>query len=821
MATLHSNTCPICGRTFEWEGDTPPETCPFCFASISLEAEYSASDDTDNILDTFADEFAETIETSIGTDANEDTSFDDTEQFIKEMLGGFSDDSEDDLLEKIKQDILKEAAEQAVSSINSDSDVANTAVEATVLEEAKEETIASALHDAKDTSEEDTSMQPFADKQEDLSFMQQESADVFTENSDNQQNTEDDVFTALEQTDINAEADALIKDTAIEIDSEKKNLQSASPKDIQSAEDNSQILSAMDADTDISSEEESEEGTDILDIASIKELVAEESAIQNDVDDTMTEIDIFEALAQEAIQKDAGNADSTEESNRAVADVVDPFTPETPQPDIHNLAAAMQADGEPVRRRVVRRTMEEDTDGIEEAVRTPIRKQAPIEAIEARKKKRMKAQKQRGVFKYYIIAAVALIAVVLAGYFAFLKPMGHYNKGVSYAAEGENLLAISEFSKAGSYSDAKEKLSDALAPHLGQAMAFENYFAAEGKYAAIQNNLGQVYYANFETHTNPTVAQGDVNSFVLYKGFVVAVRANGGVGFSNLTTTDNPVPDLQGWETVQKLQILSSTLVGTKEDNTYVTSDNIDVSRLKAKDILSVNDTLGMFGVKKDGAVSVPNALEISTKKEAETLVDTVAKWKDIVLVEGTPTTRIVGLTKTGRVKVAPAISKDTSGSDKTASWRNIVDVATGQYHTVGLQADGTVVATGNNDYGQCNVSEWTDIIAIEAGNLFTIGVKKDGTVLVTSKTGSYIPVNFTDVYIPEPIVFEKATPTSDEADPEATASTGTPADADGTDADDGGTDATPSDTGDTGEGTDVPADGASPAPSTSTDAGE
>ncbi|NLO86339.1 MAG: chromosome condensation regulator, partial [Clostridiales bacterium] len=29
---------------------------------------------------------------------------------------------------------------------------------------------------------------------------------------------------------------------------------------------------------------------------------------------------------------------------------------------------------------------------------------------------------------------------------------------------------------------------------------------------------------------------------------------------------------------------------------------------------------------------------------------------------------------------------------------------------TVGLRADGTVVAVGENDEGQCNVSDWTDI---------------------------------------------------------------------------------------------------------------
>ena len=36
--------------------------------------------------------------------------------------------------------------------------------------------------------------------------------------------------------------------------------------------------------------------------------------------------------------------------------------------------------------------------------------------------------------------------------------------------------------------------------------------------------------------------------------------------------------------------------------------------------------------------------------------------------------------------------------------------LSAGLYHTVGLKADGTVVAVGENDYGRCDVSGWTNI---------------------------------------------------------------------------------------------------------------
>ena len=39
--------------------------------------------------------------------------------------------------------------------------------------------------------------------------------------------------------------------------------------------------------------------------------------------------------------------------------------------------------------------------------------------------------------------------------------------------------------------------------------------------------------------------------------------------------------------------------------------------------------------------------------------------------------------------------------------------LSTGGYHTVGLCKDGTVIAVGNNGYGQCDVADWRDIVAV------------------------------------------------------------------------------------------------------------
>ena len=61
---------------------------------------------------------------------------------------------------------------------------------------------------------------------------------------------------------------------------------------------------------------------------------------------------------------------------------------------------------------------------------------------------------------------------------------------------------------------------------------------------------------------------------------------------------------------------------------------------------------------------------------------------------------------------------------------KNYNCISAGNDHTVGLKTDGTVVAVGNNNYGQCDTSEWHDIIAVSAGNSYTVGLKADRTIV-------------------------------------------------------------------------------------------
>lgn len=92
-----------------------------------------------------------------------------------------------------------------------------------------------------------------------------------------------------------------------------------------------------------------------------------------------------------------------------------------------------------------------------------------------------------------------------------------------------------------------------------------------------------------------------------------------------------------------------------------------------------------------------------------------------------------IGLKSDG---TAIAVGNNEYGQCNVSEWKDIIAIAAGGCHMVGLKSDGTVVAAGDNEDGQCNVSEWKDIVALFAGGSNTVGLKPDGTVVAVGNNG-------------------------------------------------------------------------------------
>jgi tetratricopeptide (TPR) repeat protein len=125
------------------------------------------------------------------------------------------------------------------------------------------------------------------------------------------------------------------------------------------------------------------------------------------------------------------------------------------------------------------------------------------------------------------------------------------------------------------------------------------------------------------------------------------------------------------------------------------------------------------LGDYKDARGRVRNARERNLAKVrndiAPTYIISAGRWNT------------AGLKSDGTVV---AVGQNDDGQCDVDEWRDIVAISLGSWHIVGLNSDGTVVSVGANFAGQRNVSGWRDVIAISADEGHTAGLKSDGTAV-------------------------------------------------------------------------------------------
>ena len=133
------------------------------------------------------------------------------------------------------------------------------------------------------------------------------------------------------------------------------------------------------------------------------------------------------------------------------------------------------------------------------------------------------------------------------------------------------------------------------------------------------------------------------------------------------------------------------------------------------------------MGMKIEKIISLPNNIEFKA-------IPKLRKYNCIYKINNTNYKSIsaggyhtVGLKSNGTVI---ACGNNDNGQCDVSKWKDIISISAGNCHTVGLKKDGTVVACGNNYYGQCNVAKWENIVAISAGKEHTVGLQEDGTVI-------------------------------------------------------------------------------------------
>lgn len=146
------------------------------------------------------------------------------------------------------------------------------------------------------------------------------------------------------------------------------------------------------------------------------------------------------------------------------------------------------------------------------------------------------------------------------------------------------------------------------------------------------------------------------------------------------------------------------------------------------------------------GECDVPDWTDIRLPNQAESIkfeVKTVGR--DVISLSDDYT---LGLRADGTVV---AIGDNVYGQCDVSDWTDIVSVSASYRNTAGLKSDGTVVVAGSNSHGQRDVSGWTNIVAVSAGDCCTVGLKADGTVVAAgyNEHGQCNVSGWTDIRLP------------------------------------------------------------------------
>ena len=223
----------------------------------------------------------------------------------------------------------------------------------------------------------------------------------------------------------------------------------------------------------------------------------------------------------------------------------------------------------------------------------------------------------------------------------------------------------------------------------------------------------------------------------------VGLKSNGTIVVAG--KNDSYQHNISNWTNIIAISVGSDHTVGLKSNGTVIATGSnyrrqCNVSNWT--DIIAISaGSAHTVGLKSDGTVvATKGKTHLSEVIDLGSLAFDnshlqVENWAEIIAISAGQS-HTVGLKADGTVV---AVGKNNCGQCNVSNWTDIIAISAGGFHTVGLKSNGTVVATDVYNYGasgQCNVSNWTDIVAVFAGWRHTIGLKSDGTVVATEYTG-------------------------------------------------------------------------------------
>lgn len=204
----------------------------------------------------------------------------------------------------------------------------------------------------------------------------------------------------------------------------------------------------------------------------------------------------------------------------------------------------------------------------------------------------------------------------------------------------------------------------------------------------------------------------------------VGLKSNGTVVATGNNTNDQC--DVSSWTNITKISVGGSHTVGLKSDGTAIAVGTDAYGQIGVGTWINLIDVSAGYrhtiGLKSDGTVYQTGALNAGATS-SWTNITKITSGMDIAF----------GLRSNGTVARANG-DYPPAWLNTIDTWTNIVDICAGNTFLIGIKADGTTVLAGGYD-DLLNIASWTGITSLDAGGGgwyagHAVGIKLDGTVI-------------------------------------------------------------------------------------------
>jgi alpha-tubulin suppressor-like RCC1 family protein len=167
-----------------------------------------------------------------------------------------------------------------------------------------------------------------------------------------------------------------------------------------------------------------------------------------------------------------------------------------------------------------------------------------------------------------------------------------------------------------------------------------------------------------------------------------------------------------------------SQIVGVKPDGTVQSWANPNYGYLTnvpvgATNVVAVAAGMNNMALRSDGAIVTWGGFPTPLPNGLSNVLAVAEKYAFALALLSNNTVLAWGDNAYGQRNVPPGLS-------------NVVAIATGAYHGLAARVDGSVVAWGGNQVGQTNIpAGLSDVIAVAGGSYHSLALKADGTVRV------------------------------------------------------------------------------------------